>query len=703
MERQYPRNQLRNIGIIAHIDAGKTTLTERILFYSGRTHRVGQVDDGTTVTDWMEQERERGITITAAAITTTWQDTVTGKKALINIIDTPGHIDFTAEVQRSLRVLDGGVVVFDAVAGVEPQSETVWRQADRYGVPRICFINKMDRVGANFERTIQMVSDQLNANPLPVQLPFFKERAFAGVIDLFQMKTLVYSDEPGAKAQVEDIAADLDPAHKAREYMIERISATDDALTVKFLSGEEISNAELIAALRRATIANTLVPVLVGSAQYNRGIQPLLDAIVRYLPSPLDITPPEGTDPLTGERRTRRADPEEAFCSLAFKVVSDLFVGRLTYLRVYSGTLRRGSVVYNVRRRQTERISRLFQMYADKRQEIESCRAGDIVAVVGLKQSYTGDTLCDADHELLLEPIEFPAPVIKVAVAPLSHAEHEKLMSALRRLADEDPTFEVAYDEQTGQTVISGMGELHLEIIIDRLKREFQIGCDVGPPQAAYQETITRTVKAEGRYIHQSGGRGQYGVVWLEISPNEAGGGFVFENLTTNAIIPQGFMPSIERGIVEAMEEGMLAGFPVTDICVTVVDGKYHEVDSHKRDFEIAASIAFKEALRQAAPILLEPIMQIATRVGGDCVGGVVNDFASRRGQVEGVELESGDIYVVKASVPLGEMFGYVTELRSLTSGRGTFTMEFQRYLPIEPRVAEDIIRARSTREPRRR
>jgi elongation factor G len=695
--------RLRNIGIIAHIDAGKTTLTERVLFYSGRTHRVGQVDEGTTVTDWMEQERERGITITAAAITTTWRDQRTGEDAQINIIDTPGHIDFTAEVQRSLRVLDGGVVVFDAVAGVEPQSETVWHQADRYGVPRICFINKMDRVGANFERTVQMIVDRLKASPLLVQLPLYDDQGFAGVIDLFEMQALVFSDQPGAEAEVQDIVDGLEAARKAREVLVEKIAATDEALIDKYLSGQQISKQALYRALRRAVIANTLVPVLLGSAQRNKGVQPLLDAVVRYLPSPLDIGLIEGADPHTAAATVRRADPQEPFCALAFKVVSDPFVGRLTYMRVYSGAIDTGNRVYNAGRRREERISRLYQMYADKRQEIKGCRAGDIVAVVGLKNSFTGDTLCDADHEILLEPIEFPAPVIKVAVAPESQTEQDRLMRALHRLADEDPTFEAAYDEETDQTVISGMGELHLEIIVDRLQREFQIGCEVGPPTAAYQETVTRTVRAEGQYILQTGGRGHYAVVRLEVAPNEPGSGFLFENRTTGAVIPQGFIPSIERGVVGAMQEGVLAGFPMTDVKVTVVDGKFHEIDSQKRDFEIAGSIALQEACREAQPILLEPIMQVATRVQDDHVGSIVSDFSSRRGNIEGVEPETEEVYLVKASVPLSEMFGYVTDLRSLTSGRGTFTMQFERYLPVDQQVAREIIRVRNASRPVRR
>ena len=545
---EFPLSQLRNIGIIAHIDAGKTTLTERILFSSGRTHRVGQVDDGTTITDWMDQERERGITITAATITTTWRDALSGETAQINIIDTPGHIDFTAEVQRSLRVLDGGVVVFDAVSGVEPQSETVWHQADRYGVPRICFVNKMDRAGADFVRTVQMMADQLKTNPLPVQLPFFNAQGYAGVIDLFTMQVLVFVDEPDAEPQIKDIATNADAAYAAREKMVERIAATDEALTNQYLSGETLSNRELIVALRRAVVENTLVPVLVGSALHNKGIQPLLDAIVRFLPSPLDIPPAEGTDPGTGQRAVRRCDPDEPLCALAFKVVSDPFVGRLTYLRVYSGTLTQGDIAYNVGRRHSERVSRLYQMYANKRQKIPVCRAGDIVAVVGLKRSYTGDSLCDAQHPLLLEPIEFPTPVIRMAVEPESPAKREELMGALRRLADEDPTLQVAYDEKTDQTVISGMGELHLEIVVDRVRREYQVACLAGTPQAAYQETVTRKVRAEGRYIHQSGGRGQYGVVWLEVGPNEPAAALPLKTTPP--------MPSSRRGSYPPSKEG---------------------------------------------------------------------------------------------------------------------------------------------------
>ncbi len=546
-----PLEQLRNIGIIAHIDAGKTTTTERILFYSGRIHRMGEVHEGTAVTDWMAQERERGITITAAAITTSWKDTKTGEEIQINIIDTPGHIDFTAEVQRSLRVLDGGVVVFDAVAGVEPQSETVWRQADNYKVPRICFVNKMDRLGANFQRTVDMIVDRLNANPLPIQLPIGSEDSFRGVIDLFDMKALVFSDELGAKPTLEDIPADLlSAAQDARAIMIERIAETDDELTLKFLEVEEITNDELMVALRRATIAGKLVPVLCGTALRNKGVQPLLNAVVRYLPSPLDVPPVIGINPDSGEQVIRHADPKEPFSALVFKIVTDPYVGRLAYVRVYSGTLEAGTNVYNSTKGHRERIGRLLQMHADKREDIKSCDAGDIAAVVGLKNSFTGDTLCDANDEVLLEAIEFPEPVIKVAVEPKSKSDQEKMTEGLLKLAEEDPTFRVQYDDQTGQTVISGMGELHLDIIVDRLEREFRVQCNVGRPQVAYRETITKPVRVEGRFVRQSGGRGQYGHVWLEMSPNEPGKGFEFQDKIVGGSVPANLSRPCRRALL---------------------------------------------------------------------------------------------------------------------------------------------------------
>jgi elongation factor G len=697
MSIEYPIERTRNIGIIAHIDAGKTTTTERILFYSGRIHRMGEVHEGTAVTDWMVQERERGITITAAAITTTWKDRLTGEECQINIIDTPGHIDFTAEVQRSLRVLDGGVVVFDAVAGVEPQSETVWRQADRYGVPRICFVNKMDRVGASFERTLEMIVDRLGANPLPIQLPLGQEDTFRGVIDLFQMKALVFSDELGANPVVEDIPADLrEAAEAARALMVERIAETDDELTLKFLEGEEIPDEELYAALRQAVVTNKIVPVFCGTALRNKGVQPLLDAVVRYLPSPKDVPAVEGTDPDNGETVLRHPDPSEPFSALVFKIMTDPFIGRLAYVRVYSGKLTSGMMVYNVNRRRRERIGRLVQMYADKREEITQCDAGDIAAVVGLKQTFTGETLADENKPVLLETIEFPDPVIKVAVEPKSKGDQDKLGEALQKLAEEDPTFQVNFDDQTGQTVIAGMGELHLEIIVDRLKREFRVQCNVGRPQVAYRETITRPVRIEGRFVRQSGGRGQYGHVWLEVGPNEAGQGFAFENKIVGGVVPREYIPAVEKGVIEAMQNGVIAGYPIVDVKVALVDGSYHEVDSSEMAFKIAGSMALKEGVQKASPILLEPMMRVETVAPDDFVGDVVGDLSSRRGNIEGMEPRSGGIQAIRSLVPLSEMFGYATDLRSMTSGRGTFTMQFEKYMPVNQAIAEKILKGQA-------
>ncbi|MDI9546689.1 MAG: elongation factor G [Chloroflexota bacterium] len=694
MSIEFPIERTRNIGVIAHIDAGKTTTTERILFYSGRIHRMGEVHEGTAVTDWMVQERERGITITAAAITTSWQDRVTGEECQINVIDTPGHIDFTAEVQRSLRVLDGGVVVFDAVAGVEPQSETVWRQADRYQVPRICFVNKMDRVGASFERTVQMIIDRLGANPLPIQLPVGAEDNFRGVVDLFRMQALIFSDELGAKPTVEEIPAEMrEQAEAAREQMIERIAETDEELTLKFLEGEEIAEGELYAALRRAVVANELVPVMAGSSLRNKGVQPLLDAVVRYLPSPLDVPPVIGINPVTEEPVERKPDNEEPFAALVFKIVTDPFVGRLAYVRVYSGKLKAGSAVYNVNRQRKERIGRLLQMYADKREEISICDAGDIAAVVGLKQTFTGETLADPDRPVLLETIEFPAPVIKVAVEPKSKADQDKLTEALIKLAEEDPTFQVAYDDQTGQTVISGMGELHLDIIVDRLKREFRVQCNVGRPQVAYRETISRPVRVEGRFVRQTGGRGQYGHVWLEMEPNGAGEGFVFEDRIVGGVVPREYIAAVRKGIEEAMQSGVLAGYPVVDVKVALVDGSYHEVDSSEMAFKIAGSIAFKEGAQKGGAMLLEPVMKVETVAPEEYVGDVVGDFSSRRGDIAGMDARNGGVQAISANVPLSEMFGYATDLRSMTSGRGTFTMEFLKYAPVSQAVADRILK----------
>ncbi|MCX6039732.1 MAG: elongation factor G [Caldilinea sp.] len=694
MANDYSIERMRNIGIIAHIDAGKTTTTERILFYSGRIHRMGEVHEGTAVTDWMVQERERGITITAAAITTSWTDRITGEDCQINLIDTPGHIDFTAEVQRSLRVLDGGVVVFDAVAGVEPQSETVWRQADRYEVPRICFVNKMDRVGASFERTIEMIIDRLGANPLPIQLPLGVEEQFKGVIDLFTMKAYVFSDELGASPTIVEIPDESSKAAgAARDQLVERIAEPDATLTLKLLEGEEITSQELYAALRRAVCSNKLVPILCGTALRNKGVQLLLDAVVRYLPSPIDVPPVQGVNNDTGTEEVRESDASQPFSGLVFKIVTDPFVGRLAYVRVYSGVLRSGETVYNSNRNKRERIGRLVRMHADKREDIKEVYAGDIAAIVGPKDSYTGETLCDPKTPITLETIEFPEPVIKVAVEPKSKGDQDKLTDALIKLAEEDPTFRVQYDDQTGQTVISGMGELHLDIIVDRLKREFRVQCNVGRPQVAYRETITRLVKIEGRFVRQSGGRGQYGHVWLELQPNPPGSGFVFEDRIVGGVVPREYITPVQKGVVEAMESGVLAGYPVVDVKVALIDGSYHEVDSSEMAFKIAGSMAFKEGTQKAGPILLEPMMKVETTVPDQYVGDVVGNFSSRRGLVEGMESRSGNVQIVRALVPLAEMFGYATDLRSMTSGRGSFGMQFEKYMPVSQSIAEKVLK----------
>jgi elongation factor G len=694
---EYPIERMRNIGIIAHIDAGKTTTTERILFYSGRIHRMGEVHEGTAVTDWMVQERERGITITAAAITTSWKDRVTGVDCQINVIDTPGHIDFTAEVQRSLRVLDGGVVVFDGVAGVEPQSETVWRQADRYAVPRICFVNKMDRMGASFENCCQMIIDRLGVNPLIIQLPIGKEETFKGVIDLFQMKAYYFSDELGANPTVTDIPAELlDASSAAREVMVERIAETDDELTMRFLEGEEITVDELYAALRRAVCASKVVPVMCGSALRNKGVQLLLDAVVRYLPSPLDVEDVTGLNPDTGAPETRPTDPKAPFAGLVFKIVTDPFVGRLAYVRVYSGTLEAGTMAYNTNRGKRERIGRIVRMHADKREDVQSVSAGDIAAIVGLKDTFTGETLSDAKFEIILETIEFPDPVIKVAVEPKSKGDQDKMTDALLKLAEEDPTFQVNYDDQTGQTIIAGMGELHLDIIVDRLKREFRVQCNVGRPQVAYRETISRKVKQEGRFVRQSGGRGQYGHVWIELGPAEPGTGFKFEDKIVGGTVPREFIPAVEKGIKEALDTGVLSGFPVVDVHVSLIDGSYHDVDSSEMAFKIAGSMAFKEGCHKAGPILLEPIMKVEAVVPDEYLGDTLGDFSRRRGTIDGSESRGGNAQVVRSLVPLAEMFGYATDLRSMTSGRGSFSMQFEKYLPVSQSVAEKVLKGQA-------
>jgi len=687
MSREFPLEKIRNIGIIAHIDAGKTTTTERILFYTGRTHRMGDVDEGTTVTDWMEQEKERGITITAAAVTCYWR----GHQ--INIVDTPGHIDFTVEVQRSLRVLDGGVVIFDAVNGVEPQSETVWRQADRYGVPRICFVNKMDRVGADFWRTIEMIKERLKANPVAIQMPIGVEDSFRGVIDLIESKAIIYTDDLGTRLDTTEIPPELrEEAKQRREYLVERIAETDETLLFKYLEGEEISPRELRRALRKATIKGELVPVLCGAALKNKGVQPLLDAVVDYLPSPVDIPPIQGVNPLTNEEEERLSSEDEPLAALVFKISSDPYVGRLAYIRVYSGRLTSGVRVLNSTRNRTERVGRMLRMHANRREDIQEILAGDIGAVLGFKQTFTGETICDPKRPIVLESIAFPEPVISVAIEPKTQADQDKLSEALRRLAEEDPTFRVKIDEQTGQTIISGMGELHLEVLVDRMLREFKVGANVGKPQVAYKETITKPVRVEGRFIRQTGGKGHYGHVWLELEPLPKGSGFVFENRIRGGVIPEQFIPAVEAGVREALESGPLAGYPVVDVKVSLVDGSYHEVDSSEMAFKAAASMAMKKGLQEAEPVLLEPIMKLEVVAPEEYVGDILGDLSSRRAEIQGMEPRPGGVQAIRAMVPLSEMFGYATDLRSMTQGRGTFTLEFDHYAVVEPAVRDKIL-----------
>ncbi len=686
MARPFPLEKTRNIGIIAHIDAGKTTTTERILFYTGRTYKLGEVHEGTAVMDWMPQERERGITITAAATQAEWKD------HQINIIDTPGHIDFTAEVQRSLRVLDGGVVVFDAVAGVEPQSETVWRQADRYGVPRICFVNKMDRMGADFYRTIDMMVERLGANPVTIQFPIGREAGFRGLVDLIDNRAFIYTDEEGKRVEEQDVPADIaDEVAAAREAMVEKIAETDDELTLKFLEGEEITPDELRTALRRATLSYTLVPVLCGAALRNRGVQRLLDAVIYYLPSPLDVPAIHGVNPQTDQEEVREVDESAPFSGLVFKIVADPYVGRLAYIRVYSGKLDAGSTVMNTTKGKRERIGRLLQMHANHREEIKEVYGGDIAAIVGLKNTFTGDTLCAENAPIILESISFPEPVIYIAIEPKTKADQDKMGEALRKLAEEDPTFQVRTDEETGQTIISGMGELHLDVIVDRMKREFNVWGNVGKPQVAYRETITRPVKAEGRFVRQSGGRGQYGHIIIEAEPNEKGKGFEFENGIVGGSVPKEYIPAVEKGIRDAMQSGVIAGFPVVDMKVRAVDGSYHEVDSSEMAFQIAGSMALKEAVQRGAPVLMEPIMRVEVIMPEEYMGSVMGDLNARRGHIEGMDTRPGNFQTVKAMVPLAGMFGYATQLRSMTSGRGNFTMEFDHYAEVPRNVAEEI------------
>jgi len=676
---------IRNIGIIAHIDAGKTTTTERILFYTGRVHRLGEVDEGSATMDWMVQERERGITITSAATTCIWRD------HRINIIDTPGHVDFTMEVERSLRVLDGAVVLVSAVEGVQPQSETVWRQADRYQVPRVIYINKMDRTGADFARTIQMIRDRLGAVPVPVQVPIGAEDAFEGVIDLLRMKSIIYLDDLGTRSDETEIpAAYREQAEQMREQMLEAAADIDDALTAKYLEGEAITEDEIRAALRRGTINARIVPLLCGSSFRNKGVQPLLDAVIDYLPSPLDLPPVHGTNPKTGEPMERPADPSAPLAALAFKIISDPYVGKLTYFRVYSGTLKAGSYVYNANKGQKERVSRILQMHANHREDIPEVSAGNVVAAVGLRATATGDSLCDETSPIVLESMHFPDPVISVAVEPRTKADEEKLTTALGRLAEEDPTFKVRFDDETGQTIISGMGELHLEIIIDRMLREFNVQANIGKPQVAYKETIRSAAKADGRYVRQTGGRGQYGHAEIEIEPLERGAGFEFVDDITGGTIPREYIKPIEAGIREAAEGGILAGYPLVDFRATLVDGSYHEVDSSEMAFKIAGSLAFKEAAARAKPVLLEPMMRIEVVTPEAYMGDVIGDLNARRGQIEGMEPQKAD-RVIRALVPLAEMSGYATTLRSLSQGRATYSMEPSHYQEVPGSIAEEI------------
>ena len=687
MTRAYPLDRTRNIGIIAHIDAGKTTTTERILFYTGRTHRMGSVDDGTTVTDWMEQERERGITITAAAVTCFWRD------CQINIVDTPGHIDFTAEVQRSLRVLDGGVVVFDAVAGVEPQSETVWRQADRYHVPRICLVNKMDRIGADFERTVRMIREQLVSNPVPLQVPIGAEDKFTGVIDLLTMQAIVYADDLGADPVTSAIPDELlEEAQVRREELLEKVSECDDQVMEKYLEGQELSAAELRRSLRGATLRGELVPVLCGSALRNKGVQPVLDAIVDYLPSPLDVPPMTGINPRTGTEWQCFADESKPFAALVFKVVSDPYVGRLVYLRAYSGRLKVGGAVLNTVKGKRERIGKLLRMYANRREELPLVEAGDIVAVVGLKDTFTGETLSDLTQQVILESIRFPEPVISVALEPRTEADRNKMNEALRRLAEEDPTFQVRTDEQTGQLIVRGMGELHLDVLVDRMLREFRVMANVGKPQVAYRETITRSVQSEGEFVRHVGARNLYGNVVLRLEPLSAGSGFEFVNETKSASFPQEFVPVVEEGLRESLDSGVLAGYTLVDLKVTLLGGVFDEEESSEMAFKAAAAMALRKGAEQAAPVLLEPVMKVEAVSPDEFSGAIIGDLSARGGQIEGMEARGIGMQGVRAIVPLAEMFGYATDLRSMTQGRGTFTMEFDHYAEVSPEILERIL-----------
>jgi elongation factor G len=687
MAREYPISATRNIGIMAHIDAGKTTTTERILYYTGVNYKIGEVHEGAATMDWMEQEQERGITITSAATTCFWRN------QRINIIDTPGHVDFTVEVERSLRVLDGAVAVFDAVAAVQPQSETVWRQANRYRVPRIAFVNKMDRVGADFDNCVAQIRARLGANPIAIQMPVGVEDAFRGVVDLVEMKTILWNDEElGAKYDVFPIDGKLlADAKAARERMIEAIAEVDDAVMARFVHAEEPTPDELRAGLRRATIAMKAVPVICGSAFKNKGVQPLLDAVVDFLPSPADISAVEGLDPGSDKPIARKAADDEPFAALAFKIMNDAFVGQLTFFRVYSGTLEAGSTVYNATKGKRERIGRLLRMHANKREDIKTIEAGNIAAAVGLRVTTTGDTLCDEKHPILLERMQFANPVISQAIEPRTKADQDRMGIALQRLSAEDPTFRVHTDEETGQTIISGMGELHLEIIVDRMKREFKVEANVGKPQVAYRETITLPVVEEYKHVKQTGGHGQYGHVKLRIEPNERGKGFAFANDIVGGVIPKEFIPAVEKGVKESCERGVLAGFPLVDVKVALIDGSYHDVDSSAMAFELAGSLALREGARRANPILLEPIMKVEVVTPEEYMGAVIGDLNARRGKIVGMQPQGG-VQTLSAEVPLSQMFGYATEVRSATQGRATYTMEFGYYAPVPSTVAEGIV-----------
>ncbi|MBM3736977.1 MAG: elongation factor G [Acidobacteria bacterium] len=688
MPRTVALDRMRNIGIMAHIDAGKTTTTERILYYTGRTYKIGEVHEGTAVMDWMAQEQERGITITSAATTCEWLDYT------INIIDTPGHVDFTAEVERSLRVLDGAVAVFDAVAGVQPQTETVWRQADKYSVPRICFINKMDRIGADFYHAVDTIVERLGARPVPIQIPVGAEEKYQGIVDLVEMKARIWRDESlGAKFDDVDIPESLqEKAQEYRDKLVEAAAECDDHLMHKYLEGEAVTVPELMAAIRKGTIAQTIFPVICGTAFKNKGVQNLLDSVVHYLPSPLDIPPVQGTridDKSVSV--TRNPSDTEPMSALVFKIMTDPFVGQLAFIRLYSGVLNAGESVYNVAKGRRERIGRLVKMHANKREEIQEIRAGDICAAVGLKSVVTGDTVCDEDSPVILESIEFPAPVIQLAIEPKTKGDQEKLGMAIAKLAQEDPTLRVSTDQETGQTILAGMGELHLEIIVDRMKREFNVDANVGKPQVAYRETIRKKAEAQGRHVRQSGGKGQYGDVWLRVEPREPGSGFEFVNGIVGGVVPREYIPAAEKGVREALEGGVLAGYPIEDVLVTLFDGSYHDVDSSEMAFKIAGSIGVKEAIRRAKPVLLEPVMAVEVVVPEQYMGDVIGDLNSRRGRIEGLELRGGS-QIIKSNVPLAEMFGYATDLRSKTQGRGSFTMHFGRYEEVPNNIAEEII-----------